>query len=245
MHDWSCLIATADDLLGARSVAIAPSSSVAVWDAVWSACCGRGAFPAGTRRFTVLADTGHLVALLALSPPSSVTRRALMRWVGVKHPPLGVFVCDAHVAVLPPYALARGDALVLYALVYSDGLRRLRQPWLPVALRLVSGHQCTGDEFPADDRRGNPLVRVGATDWFLRLAPNAESVLTGETENPLRYRGNAQFTHYWRMRWAQWARHTDGFDARAAHARAELLARLGVPVYNGGENACNTTVKPS
>jgi len=222
---WSSLVAECEDLCATRSVRIVPVSVPASWDTMWSACGGTPVH-APMRRFVVLSNTGHIVALLGLSSPSRETRRAMLEWLGTKHasPPHGV--CDAHLTVVPPYSFARGDALVLYALVYSNGLPRMEPRKTVVALRLVDGHSCTGDEFPSKPCQVNPLARFGFHTWVLRLAPNAESVLTGEHVAPERYRGNPLYGHYWYLRWARDVAHADWYPMRAAEARAALLARL-------------------
>ena len=222
---WLSRVAEGEDLCATRSVRIVPVSVPASWDTMWSAC-GGASVPVPMRRFVVLSNTGHIVALLALSPPSRETRRAMLDWLGTKHACLSHGVCDAHLTVVPPYSFARGDALVLYALVYSNGLPRMGQRESVVALRLVDGHSCTGDEFPCKACDVNPLVRLGFNTWFLRLAPNAEAVLTGEQAAPERYLGNPLYGHYWYMRWARDVVDADWYPHRAGEARAALLARL-------------------
>ena len=222
---WSSLLAEGEDLCATRSVRIVPVSDSASWNTMWSACDG-ASVPVPKRRFVVLSNTGHIVALLALSPPSRETRRAMLEWLGTKHASSPHGVCDAHLTVVPPYSFARGDALVLYALVYSNGLPRMGQRETAVALRLVDGHSCTGDEFPSRASLVNPLARFGFHTWLLRLAPNAESVLTGEHVAPERYLGNPLYGHYWYMRWARDVVSADWYPKRAAEARAALLARL-------------------
>ena len=222
---WSSRVAESEDLCATRSVRIVPVSVPASWDTVWSACGGTRVH-APTRRFVVLSNTGHIVALLALSSPSRETRRAMLEWLGTKHASSPHGVCDAHLTVVPPYSFARGDALVLYALVYSNGLPRMGQRETAIALRLVDGHSCTGDEFPSKPCLVNPLARFGFHTWVLRLAPNAESVLTGEHVAPERYLGNPLYGHYWYMRWARDVVSADWYPKRAAEARAALLARL-------------------
>ena len=222
---WESLFADGEDLCATRSVQIVPVSVPALWDAVWSVL-GEASAHAPTRRLVVLSNTGHIVALLALSSPSRETRRAMLAWLGMKCASSSVRVSDAHLTVVPPYSFARGDALVLYALVYSNGLPRMGPRETTVALRLVDGHFCTGDEFPCKACDVNPLLRFGLNTWFLRLAPNAEAVLTGEQVAPERYRGNPLYGHYWYLRWAREVVDADWYPVRAAESRAALLARL-------------------
>jgi hypothetical protein len=150
----------------------------------------------------------------------------MLEWLGTKCAPSSHRVYDAHLAVVPPYSFARGDALVLYAMVCSNGLPRIGPRETAVALRLVDGHFCTGDEFPSRACQVNPLVRFGFNTWFLRLAPNADAVLTGEHAAPERYLGNPLYGHYWYMRWARDVVQSDWYPIRSAEARATLLARL-------------------
>jgi len=222
---WESLFADGEDLCATRSVQIVPVSVPALWDAVWSVL-GRASVPVPKRRLVVLSNTGHIVALLALSSPSRETRRAMLEWLGTKCASSSHGLWDAHLTVVPPYSFARGDALVLYALVYSNGLPRMGPRETAIALRLVDGHFCTGDEFPSKASQVNPLARVGFNTWFLRLAPNAEAVLTGEQVAPERYRGNPLYGHYWYLRWARDVVSADWHPMRAAEARAALLARL-------------------
>jgi len=222
---WSSRVASGEDLCATRRVRIVPVSVPASWDTMWSVC-GGARVPVPKRRFVVLSNTGHIVALLALSPPSRETRRAMLEWLGTKCASSPHGVCDAHLTVVPPYSFARGDALVLYALVYSNGLPRMGPRESVVALRLVDGHSCTGDEFPCKPCQVNPLARWGFNTWLLRLAPNADAVLTGEHVAPERYLGNPLYGHYWYLRWARDVVSADWYPIRAAEARDGLLARL-------------------